>query len=137
VPYGLVGAAGLEPTTPGFGVRKNTSQSVADGGRSLQIQQVMDGDLSRGSLGIAPNSESFGAIVVQGHPDARTSGPRLVGPYFTAREVAARLRVCTATVYRLCDSGKLAHVRVSNAVRVGEDDLRAFLRKERRRPCRA
>ena len=50
----------------------------------------------------------------------------------TAREVAARLRVCAATVYRLCDTGKLPHVRVSNAVRVSETDLRGFLRRQRR-----
>jgi excisionase family DNA binding protein len=45
----------------------------------------------------------------------------------TAREVAQRLRVCTATVYRLCEKGALEHVRVANAVRVPESALRAFL----------
>jgi excisionase family DNA binding protein len=40
------------------------------------------------------------------------------GPLLTVREVAERLRVCTATVYRLCESGRLWHLRVSNAVRV-------------------
>ena len=36
----------------------------------------------------------------------------------TVREVAAALRVCTATVYDMIDRGKLEHVRVSNAIRV-------------------
>jgi excisionase family DNA binding protein len=45
----------------------------------------------------------------------------------TVREVADRLRVCTATVYRLCASGRLWHLRVSNAVRVPEMALQAFV----------
>ena len=40
--------------------------------------------------------------------------PRLL----TVREVAAALKVCTATVYKLCSAGKLSHVRVSGAIRV-------------------
>ena len=36
----------------------------------------------------------------------------------TVREVAATLRVCTATVYDMIDRGELEHVRVSNAIRV-------------------
>src|SRR4051812_45206831 len=31
--------------------------------------------------------------------------------------VAAMLGVCRATIYKLCDRGDLAHVRVSNAIR--------------------
>ncbi|HJX52853.1 MAG TPA: helix-turn-helix domain-containing protein [Polyangia bacterium] len=45
----------------------------------------------------------------------------------TAKEVAARLRVCTATVYKLCASGALPHVRVLNAVRVAAADLERFI----------
>ncbi|MGA7740833.1 MAG: helix-turn-helix domain-containing protein [Polyangia bacterium] len=45
----------------------------------------------------------------------------------TAKEVAARLRVCTATVYKLCASGALPHVRVLNAVRVVKQDLEKFI----------
>jgi excisionase family DNA binding protein len=55
-----------------------------------------------------------------------------IGPFLTVREVAARLRVSTATVYDLCESGGLAHVRVSNVIRVNEDDFRAFLQGRRR-----
>jgi len=44
-----------------------------------------------------------------------------------AREVAKRLGVCTATVYKLCSRGELAHVRVSNSVRVVPADLDAFI----------
>jgi excisionase family DNA binding protein len=60
--------------------------------------------------------------------EAGGSGSRHIEPYLTVREVASRLRLCTATVYRLCESGGLAHVRVSNAIRVGEGDLRRYLK---------
>jgi excisionase family DNA binding protein len=36
----------------------------------------------------------------------------------TVREVAKALNVSTSTVYKLCEEGKLPHVRVSNAIRV-------------------
>ncbi|MHB8419120.1 MAG: helix-turn-helix domain-containing protein [Myxococcales bacterium] len=51
----------------------------------------------------------------------------------TVREVAARLHVSTATVYALADRGELAHVRVSNAIRVDPVDLAAFIEARRRR----
>jgi excisionase family DNA binding protein len=52
---------------------------------------------------------------------------RLLG----VREVAAVLRVSTATVYRLCEEGQLPHVRVANAIRVRPDDLEAFTSRGR------
>ena len=85
--------------------------------KSLEIERVANGDLSRASLGNAPNSRSFGPIVVQA---TLSSDLVAIGPYLTVREVAARLRVSTATVYDLCESGGLTHVRVSNAIRVAE-----------------
>ena len=45
----------------------------------------------------------------------------------TVREVAARLRVCAATVYGLIARNELAHVRVSNAIRVRASDVEAFI----------
>jgi excisionase family DNA binding protein len=45
----------------------------------------------------------------------------------TAKDVATRLRVCTATVYKLCASGALPYVRVLNAVRVATKDLERFV----------
>jgi excisionase family DNA binding protein len=60
------------------------------------------------------------------------SGAATIGPFLTVREVAARLRVSTATVYSLCESGALSHMRVSNSIRVSVDDLCTFLEGERR-----
>jgi excisionase family DNA binding protein len=45
----------------------------------------------------------------------------------TVREVADQLRVCRATVYGLCESGELAHVRVRNALRITRADLASFI----------
>ncbi len=46
----------------------------------------------------------------------------------TVSDVAKQLRVSSATVYRLIDSGELRHGRVSNAIRISQADLAAFLR---------
>ena len=53
-------------------------------------------------------------------------------PLLTVRQVAERLGVCTATVYRLCDEGQLPHVRVLHAIWVAPADLAAFIRQQRR-----
>ena len=52
---------------------------------------------------------------------------RWQGRAFTVREVAGRLRVSTATVYRMCERGELGHVRVSNAIRVPEAAVAALI----------
>jgi excisionase family DNA binding protein len=45
----------------------------------------------------------------------------------TVRDVARVLGLSTATIYRLCKTGELLHLRVASAVRVHLNDLRAFL----------
>jgi len=75
---------------------------------------------------LLPNSRGAGNKKAAGagvrvHQGAR--GQRLL----TVSEVADRLTVSAATVYKLCDRGELAHVRVLNAIRVGEADLASFL----------
>src|SRR6266478_7919032 len=56
--------------------------------------------------------------------------PQLVSvavAWLTVSDVAKQLRVSSATVYRLIDSGELRHGRVSNAIRISQADLAAFL----------
>ena len=50
----------------------------------------------------------------------------------TVREVARRLRVSTAIVYRLCEIGELAHVRVSSAIRIAPGDLANYVERHTR-----
>jgi excisionase family DNA binding protein len=42
-------------------------------------------------------------------------------------DVADQVGVCGATVYRLCESGELPHVRIVNSIRIRPADLAAFL----------
>jgi len=44
------------------------------------------------------------------------------------REVARALGVSTPIVYRLCDRGELAYVRVSNAIRISPQGVIDYLR---------
>jgi excisionase family DNA binding protein len=62
---------------------------------------------------IPPDATPFGALVVHEHP----------APLLTVREVAARLRVSRATVYRLVQTGALPALRVSNSIRVAPEAL--------------
>jgi excisionase family DNA binding protein len=55
---------------------------------------------------------------------ARRAPERLL----SVREVADRLRVSRATVYGLCDRGELPHLRVSNAIRLRQEDVEGFVR---------
>jgi hypothetical protein len=52
-------------------------------------------------------------------------------------DVAIKLRIATATVYGLCSSGKLPHVRILNVIRISNSDLRAFVAERRKwgGPC--
>lgn len=47
--------------------------------------------------------------------------------WLTVHEVAAELRVSTMTIYRLIDSGQLAHMRVGKSIRIRRSDLDAFI----------
>ena len=51
-------------------------------------------------------------------------------PLLSLTEVAARLSVSRATVYKLCSSGKLAHVRIGNAIRVQPEALAAYVARK-------
>ena len=57
---------------------------------------------------LPPVATPFGALVVRGVP----------GALLTVREVAARLRVSRATVYRLVQGGAVPVLRVSNSIRI-------------------
>jgi excisionase family DNA binding protein len=90
-------------------------------------------------------SQEFGRIGTRSDADLRPVPPiGRFGTHFTAHTlhaplgellniaaVAERLKVCTATVYKLCTERWLPHVRVRNAIRVAARDLDEFVREHR------
>jgi excisionase family DNA binding protein len=53
------------------------------------------------------------------------------GALLRVSEVADKLGVCNATVYRLCERSDLKHIRIVNSIRIRVSDLRACLAKKR------
>ncbi len=94
---------------------------MALAGSSSETPDMSDVRTGGGSDPVAPigrRGTDFGAPAVR---DPQS------GSLLTVAELARRLGVCRATVYRMCATGRLRHVRVSNAIRVPERALRAFL----------
>ena len=60
-------------------------------------------------------------------PGRLRSVPAEAEPLMTVAEVAARLRVSKATVYKLCASGRLPAIRVLNAVRIARRALEELI----------
>jgi len=48
-------------------------------------------------------------------------------PLLKVSEVAERLGVCAATVYRLCATGDMQHVRVLNSIRIAHEWLQEYV----------
>jgi excisionase family DNA binding protein len=81
------------------------------------------------SLASAPSDSRIScAPVVRGRRPLLTVTKNLM----TVKAVAERLGVCTATVYKLCERGRLPHVRVVNAIRIAADALDLFIASETR-----
>jgi excisionase family DNA binding protein len=74
------------------------------------------------------------ATVLATHPARLRSIEGGYADLLSARQVAARLGVCTRTVYALTERGKLPHIRISNAIRIDPQDLDAFIAARRSRP---
>lgn len=118
---------GFEPVAFGSGGRADVSPAVHNASQTMPV--------SRGSAGLRPGPQSNGPILAG--PFADLLSPLCPRPLraleggaehlLTVREVAARLGVCPATVYKLCNSGQLRHARVSNAIRVRPADLREYI----------
>ena len=103
----------------------NASQPVG-------ISQVTTPRPVQRSRGFTQNRRSYGPYEPQESRRPldvlRGGGDNLL----TVREVAARLVVSRATVYKLVDRGELPHVRISNAIRIAPADLNAFIERARK-----
>ena len=115
--------SGYEGDTGGLGEARNPSQRVANRG-------VVEGSDSRRSPGLAGSSNRFAAHLLHGDRETEPQSRGLVAaaaPLLSTREVADRLSVSRATVYKLVEQGDLPHVRVLNSIRVRPADLAAYL----------
>jgi excisionase family DNA binding protein len=137
---------GFEPSTLALAIRSGQNP----GGTS----PLPDSPTLSHSEMLSPTAESNGYLVsqpmarfsapnvdahVDGVPEKQTSPLGVHRPrnerLLTVRRVAESLSVSRATVYKLVSSGALAHLRISNAIRVNNSELEAYL-KDRRRSSR-
>ena len=124
---------GLEPTTHGL------KAGIAHSARSVPPSEGFVS--ARGDReGIRPHT---------GHDEWRsreldgkrtTSGPSRLRSVtggadrlLTVRQVAEKLGLCTRSVYEIVGRGEVAHVRITNAIRVAPADLEDFIRRNRRK----
>jgi excisionase family DNA binding protein len=91
----------------------------------MQTPAITADDARRQGWFVPPNAGECNLFVTSLlHTDVTASErPRLGLALLSVRQVAGQLGVCTATVYALCARGALPHVRVLNAIRVGQGDL--------------
>jgi excisionase family DNA binding protein len=78
---------------------------------------------------LGANSKNFAPILLpqKAPPTKDRHVGVLRGALLSVADVARGLRVCEATVYKLCARGALAYVRILNAVRIAPEALEAYL----------
>lgn len=120
----------FERATPGFGREPGSRAQQYGGVQPVGFRSV--------------ESRPEGALVRQNSLNSTRQGPygvqeserrlRVVDAareVLTVREVAALLRVSTATIYALVENGELIHFRVSNAIRFERTSVERFIAKRR------
>jgi integrase len=125
-----------DPLVPNGLVRGNPRGYV--GGSEGQPGHFTEVAPDRGDLKATPYPPVWGKKIPlesqrNGAPSGATRAPLRALPtaLLSVRDVAAALGVSTPLVYRLVESGELAHVRVSNAIRVERSALDRYLATQR------
>jgi excisionase family DNA binding protein len=118
--FELVGDTGFEPVAFGFGGGPQSSPADASGFQAARARH--EDYLPRVQI-VQPRPAIIKAFATPVLRDDRL---------LTVDQVAAKLSVSTATVYGLCKRGQLAHIRVSNAIRVAPQDVASFEMENRR-----
>ena len=114
---------GFEPATLSLG------NGPAGGPGVPSPSQVLGCSGGEAGSGVHPSQllqGVFGFLATPLLPDDATGAEP--EPLLSVRQVARRLGVSTATVYKLCSRGELAHVRVLNALRIPARALAALPR---------
>ncbi len=102
------------------------SHGVSSAGTAAQPPENTGKPEPGSSDGVAENGyveTPFGAPVVRELPADPGPHERLM----TVREVASRLGVCTALVYKLCQRNELRPLRIGGALRFHRDAVESFL----------
>src|SRR5947209_7949280 len=120
----LVAGQDLNLRPSGYEQPQGISQPVVTTHNPSQSLQDGNEDLADSVQALPTLPKDFGPPVVR----TPMAGPNPIGSLLTVKQVAAKLGVSAATVYRLCERRELHHVRVANAIRVSPDALDAFLR---------
>ena len=122
---------GFEPATLSLG------RAIGDSGPDRSsAERLVSVGVSEASNSAATGPKRPISAPVSGILPARS--PRLraldggAANLLSVREVAERLSVTTATVYKLARLGELPHVRVLNAIRIAPADLAAFVQARRK-----
>jgi excisionase family DNA binding protein len=123
------GCRGLEPLASGVTVSEVTLGGGGQGSQAGGNTRSGSCEESSGSPGLAGVLRPFGVPLVSRERGAAAGLERLL----TVREVAGLLGAATSTVYQLCAEGKVAHLRVSNAIRVEREAVVAYLTSRRSR----
>ena len=130
----VVGREGFEPSTNGLKAGPSAVRPMSPGtdpqrsrglGRPAQSAPHRGSPVHVGSGG--PNEVQASRVLAAPLRALAGGAARL-----TVRDVAARLGVSMATVYAICERGELAHVRVSNAIRIEPSQLAAYVARQAR-----
>ena len=102
------------------------SHSVSSRSTAPQALEITGAAEAAGSDGVAENGyveTPFGAPVVRELPPDPGPHERLL----TVREVANRLGVCPALVYKLCQRNLLRSLRIGGAIRFQSEAINEYL----------
>ena len=117
---GLERETGFEPATLSLGKYESRIAGVNKASQAVATTRSADDAPFQPTPPEASFSKHFASPLL---PDFSAS--------LTVKEVAARLRVCAATIYRLCTTGELPHFRVGATIRIRDADLARYCCKTR------
>lgn len=114
----LVGAGDSNPRALPFELPTSSCQTYTGFGnhsQSLDTARRQGLDLWHA---LAPFFRGLGPNWVQSLSSRQGTGWGAKSPFLSVRQVAEILGVSTATVYRLCEHGRLPHIRIRCAIRI-------------------